>query len=1503
MTPKTVFLRRRLIAAGLLAALVAGLAVLWPSGGHADTPQSGTAVLPTLGVADAGTTIFGAVTSGEGAGETWAYRRLPLETPEPRLGDRAVPFGAVGSGTPEQQLAFMRYRADTGWQLAATPQSTDGVAQRGPIPNARGTRMTTSGAAVVVGQDPSRPLDDQVVVLARNPGGAFQALPAPPADVLLGAGTPAAGDDAEVLAGERGAGRVNAAVADADGGALVMIAPSGRAREDAVLVHQASGWTREPLDLPDAPATLRIVALAAASPSRAWLVASSPGRPVRLLRRDPDAAGGPRWMPVALPAGPWTDADAATAAGLSDLAPLGDQAQTLTPVGDRLWFDVGASSGDATRHATLLIDPAATANPVTAWCDLAAICDHPLGAAFSTSVGYRSFAWPGTAGTAGQRVVTNPLRTSGAVDSNRGTWLRFDDTTVVRRPGGGGNYHPSGAFATPESGWLEGPVQIGAVTQTPRLKAWPAALRAPLTAVAPEPGKAIGALDAGALAVGSDGAVLRYVPQQGWTREFLLSGSGGVVRAALRGVAWPDPARAHAVGDLGAIWQWRADTGLWERDPATPVGFEGNLMSVAFDPSDAWRGYAVGKDGVLLAYGKTWEQQPLPAGFEHANFTQVAFAGRDAIAVSDRGVLISSGGAWTVQADVSALLDALPGAAPQMVAVAGLSDGGAVLGGRTVVLVRDTAGGPWRTSDQPLVGLTVTAAAAIRDGARVRPVVSTLPTYDYPVADVPFDLDEDSPTPLVPPYALPGDGYVLRETATGWADEQRAAFAGSGDDRPVKADPVLAFALDPSGGGWAVGGWSGAADSAGRGTSGLGGTAKQVRGRVQTSAVLRYDPAGDPAGAALEATAEIPLGGNLVRFAIGGNPQCAQACADLSTQAIAPDRMTRDALDLAQQLAARGGGPRAFLSTGGRIRAAQGNDGDTAEEQRFAELLQPRFGLPVFNAVSAGDIDAGSSEQYRQAFATSSAPAGDAPALGVSTDLIPGAAPAAGSGARTHYAFDSSGLGGQVRVVVIDNSAGSLAESDPHQVPAEAQQPWLTAVLDDAKARGIPSLVLGSRDLNPRAKPALNVASDGDAVAQLLVDHGASAYFFDRPEENRTGAVPAGGQVTIPSFGTGTLGYRSGVDDAESIGLPDALFGDGGFLLTELDLAKQDPATNRVPVTVRLIPVIESLSLNAIDGTLLRRSRPSLFQGLGRRPVAGDRWGRTGGDGVPSPTGADPYTALPSDPCVVSGCSTRITPEYAFASSDPDVLDMVAVDPATSNQRKPLLGAGDKVISDPKSGLVCPFNAGTTTVTLTAGGRAVSQRVTVLAGSVLRPCGTRPLSADKIKVLARASAGAVTPPPPASPPPSVLPALVPPPPPAPAAKSPAKPAPKPIPDPTPLFAGFTASLPNAGGANSVSPPPPAPGFFAQPIPPGGATVRVTEEKRETEVATEQSQAYAAITADDRLPLEPFIAGMALIAALAGTTIRPGRRRGPAYARVRTSVPLSTRSSRYRRSHL
>jgi hypothetical protein len=632
----------------------------------------------------------------------------------------------------------------------------------------------------------------------------------------------------------------------------------------------------------------------------------------------------------------------------------------------------------------------------------------------------------------------------------------------------------------------------------------------------------------------------------------------------------------------------------------------------------------------------------------------------------------------------------------------------------------------------------------------------------------------------------------------------------------------------------------------------------------------------------------VPLTPGVVRFAVGGHAQCEAACADLANQGIAPDRMLGSALDLAAGLAARQDGPAAFLFTGGRTRPGSGAEGDPAEQARYAALLGSRERLPVFAAPSAGDVTGAGAGGFTSAFARAPAPFGTTAASGI-TPVAIGAAP--GPGARTHYAFDAATGAGTVRVIVIDNGAGSLAASDPHQNPAEPQEPWLQAVLRDARARQVPAIVVGSRDLNTRAVPPLNVASDGDRIAALLVAEGASAYLFDRPEENRASRIPAGAQDTIPAFGTGSLGYRSSIADAASVGLPDALFGDGGILLLEVAASARDPQTNRAPVSVRLIPVLDDLALQPLDGTLLRRSRPSLFQGLGRRPVGGDRWGQVSGDGVPNPSGADPYTSFPSDPCRIAGCASKIQPEYTFASSAPDVLDFVRQDPASANLRKPLLGADDKVISDAASGLVCPFNAGSAEVTVAAGGRALTQTIQVLPGSVQRPCGTRPLDPSRIRRVAQAPPAAAAPPPPASAPPSVLPALVPPPPPPAPAERPERPE-RPTPRPPaelPFFAPFTDAPPGENASPPATPPPPPATFFANPIPPGGATVRVQEEEREEEAAPEQSAAAVAYRAEEHLPLEPFLLGMALLAALAGVSIfRGGRRRDPHLALTRVT---------------
>ncbi len=571
--------------------------------------------------------------------------------------------------------------------------------------------------------------------------------------------------------------------------------------------------------------------------------------------------------------------------------------------------------------------------------------------------------------------------------------------------------------------------------------------------------------------MGHDGAVARFAPERGWEREFLLSSAGFVARPTLRGVAWPEAQRAHAVGDLGAMWLWRGETGLWERDPAAPVGFEGNLQAIAFRPGDPFRGYAAGTEGVLLRYDKTWTQEPLPAGFERASFWSLAFAGDDAIAVAEQGVLVNDGGGWRVDAGVQALLDSLPRTEPpQLLAAAGLPDGGAVVAGRELVLVRDSASSGWRFSDQPLVGLTAVAAAATRDAERVRPVVSAIARLRYPIADQLPEADPNVPPPIVPPYPLAPEGYLLRETGSGWRDETRTALTGTAVDRPLKADPIHAFALGADGEGWAVGGWSGHADSGGRGTSSRSARGRADRARVQTGAILRYRGEGGPGrargrdGGRRAAARPGPLRGGRARAVRGALRRPRRAGDRSGPVARRSDR--------ARATARRA--PRGAASAPLHGRAAAPGSGPTppSEMERYATLLSGG-GLPVFAAVSAGDV-AGGSAAFRAAFAQHPAPLGAAAAP-------PGVTPVGGgtAAARTHYAFDSDGPTGVVRVIVIDNSAGSLAESDPHQVPAEpgGQAAWLRDVLADAKTRGIPAIVMGSRDLNTRFAPRLKAAA------------------------------------------------------------------------------------------------------------------------------------------------------------------------------------------------------------------------------------------------------------------------------------------------------------------------------------------------------------------------------------------------------------------------------------------
>ncbi|MEJ7750687.1 MAG: hypothetical protein WKF32_04455, partial [Thermoleophilaceae bacterium] len=223
-------------------------------------------------------------------------------------------------------------------------------------------------------------------------------------------------------------------------------------------------------------------------------------------------------------------------------------------------------------------------------------------------------------------------------------------------------------------------------------------------------------------------------------------------------------------------------------------------------------------------------------------------------------------------------------------------------------------------------------------------------------------------------------------------------------------------------------------------------------------------------------------------------------------------------------------------------------------------------------------------------------------------------------------------------------------------------------------------------------------------------------------------------------------------------------------------------------------------------------------------------------------------------------------------------------DPNSSNLRKPFLDARDKVVSSSASGLLCPFNAGTTTVTVKAGGFSFSERLRIQKGSVQRPCGTRPLRADRfqrqpvpVPVAPPAPVGpapandpppSFQPPPPAPvpAPPPAIPAIVPP---------PVRPTPRlPIPQAAAFELPFVATQAASLGVPPTPPPPPVPPA-ARPTPPGGAPARVAqvEKEREEQAAPEQSQAFSRYQPEEDSGLPPYLLGLVLIAALAGAGVR------------------------------
>ncbi|HEY2054295.1 MAG TPA: hypothetical protein VGH14_10215 [Solirubrobacterales bacterium] len=1498
-------LRGLLFASLFLAALVTAVAWQFGAGGAAAAGSGPLVGEPFVGSpAD----VFLGASPLEAPGEVWA--------------------------TAQSKAALARYTEAGGWETVAPVDAEGdplaGVSLRG---GASVGRTTARGGVVVAAQ-----IDETGrTILVRDPGGLLRAAPEPPEAVLR---------EGEALpTGESGPPEL-AAMEAGEGATRALVVPTDELTGPTAVLAEVDGvWSREQICVGVeagplcAPPALGFKVLAIdADGGEAWLLAeggeaeegageeaggeegekveaeggeAGAGKGgIELFRRESE---GEAIVWRQQPLGAKGTLGARLASGNVEGTTIAARTlgQPLTVDSAGAWIDATITSGTEETAATFYYDFGL--HEVTAsWCSVAApagLCTHPEAAELPVGEG-RGFAWPPSAGQPyGRRVVTG---------IGQGAMVSLNAESFERIPiGAGAGAAMGAALSSPEEGWLGAltPLRLTRNPAASSLSPWPVPFRRPLLAVAPQPGQPVGSLSSEALAVGANGEVARYQPGIGWEPQSLLTASGKRSTVNLRAVAWPETGRAFAVGDENAMWVWQKATGLWSPDPGAPQNLiHANFTGIAFDPAKPSRGYVVGKQGLILSYGRSWTQEAVPAGVPaEANFTSIAFAGDEAIATwkypvldevknlvsYEGGVIVNEGSGWRVEEGPKA---ALGEGIPQR--VAGLADGGAVIATEGIrstsepaLVVRQGPTAPWEAAGGTTLGFPV-ALSALSEGGAVRALISVVPfreakstlETDQEQARVP--AVEGEPPIGIGPYELPGAGEVLRQTATGWRDEERQNFpippevsGQSAYDLPAHPDPVLALLVNEAGTeGWGVGGETGTLVNS------------AVSESVQTAGVFRYGVAA--AAPSNAAPSPIPTTAGTATFAIGGNAHCAGLCADLEGTGIGPDRWLPAAVATAAQVGAGVSPTRAFLYTGAGVAAAEANTGTGSivgrvggaafarEEGSYARRVAAGAGtLPVFAAAAETDQNGTATplSSFTGAFAGFQQPLGGAAAA-------PGITPLSDTAPdKAYYSFLSSGSsGGPVDVIVLDYSARALGAT---------QTCWLAEQLGIAGAGHTPAIVVGQRDIS--GVSPTNSAEDAAAVVQLLVSGqaagcpqaggaGASAYFFDSPEQDRQYTLSGVGG-SIPVYGSGTLGYVKAPAKGET-----DFVGASGFLLAAVETAKRNPVDNVAPVSVRLIPAIGQLALYAADGTLLRRSHQALFEGLARRPQAGSQCSGSSAPLSCERLSPDPYIPIP-DNCSGAQCATGIFPEYQFTSSNPEVAQFVAHDPASTNPRNVEL-VNEKPVADSSSGLLCAFNAGTTTVTIAAGGLSYSTAVTVQAGSVQRPCGTTPLAKPATGVAP--APPFETPAAPAQGSPQPGPSVTPPPPPAPVPPAPipvATPIAPPVPHPTPVHAPppilpvpFVPNPTTAQPTVPIVPPPPTPAF--QPTPPAGtAPISATEHEEEDEEAYDlvsqmvahqhpPRRAVAVLHPVSGARLPPILPALAILAALGAGTVGVSIRR-------------------------
>jgi photosystem II stability/assembly factor-like uncharacterized protein len=1455
-------------------------------------------ITPAQGVHFLGT----ATATAQHPAETWAYGFT--SAPPAEVAGQRLEYTAEG-----QQLVLLRYTAAGGWQIAGVPeqeeaggsekafkllkhQEVEGVGSGNRV-HVDGA-MTPSGEAWLWLSEASQSGAETVGLFHRQAGAEKPFLYDASATATL---RPLLGHGAKVslTLGESPHGEYGMIVAPGQASEPVE-EPAGSKELSSERVRygelQGDSWTLQSASLPEAlsrtegPVTLSLGEL------------NGPGEGWAAFQRSSDSEQQGQGLILGrLKAGAWTFP--ATGNHALDLSgPDADALGTVTPSalkvdGRAVWVEAevrlppeqerfdpvvalleeGAGAGEgAGGGAGAGAGGQGALTVARSWCSLSgnpaiewSSCEAPLGDA----------AVPDAVFTAAGRPVEGQAEVGGGGDEQVALALqkRGSGSSVAIFEHGewrhalAAGYEEAGAanadFSSPDEGWLAGPSALGqwsSEAAAGRLASWPLPDRAPLTSVALTPGGSGAVEEAGALTVGFKGTALRYEPATGWQVQPLPAKDR---RVNLLSVAFNGSDSAYAVGQYGTILHWNGSS--FADDPQSTVVTGSQLNSVSFKepsgegPSEGW---AVGSYGTILHYdGVKWSVEEPPAEDAGTNITSVAVTGSEAFAIAGGNLIVHhSGGGW----EPASWAGGSEPAPESLRLAAALPDGGVVLAGSSTVLFRQAAGDPFEAAPQPLQGQAVALAPFREAGGRLRAYVSVAPGGGAGGG------------------GLAGDGELMRESEQGWQDLSRSQYAGSGveGDGAVKPDPVLALASGESGEhAWVVGGYDGTADAAGQGTE------EPLSNRPetwQTASLWHYDVGGSvPAPETAPEPFSLPAAEDTVSFAFFTSPLCKEECSAVPDAQ--PDVNLSSAAQEISAYAGQGGGP-AFAMLGGNAvgpveSTAYENGTDAVEDfAHLPQLLSPLGGLPTYAAPGPFDRvpkQAGGDElgPWARTFAGAPQPFGSGPAAaGISP-----AGPAGASEDEVHryYAFNASQNGGTLRVIVLDDSAKGGLEPE--------QRTWLERQLEGAEAEGLPVVVVSGSPLRRTAAHQLESVAElltearwnGEVLAVFSPDGSVPRPFVpgELHEYDERRLIPEARVegTQIPEYEGATLGYEQSANNGVT------------WYLAAVNVQTRT-------VTVSAVPVIESLTLKAVDGLSVTRSKTLQFEAIARRPASTLATKAT--ESSSAFEGYDDYVQIPAQACRKG--RKCIQPSYRFSSSNPSVGTFV--EPDAEGSPYPKETASGHAIADAASGLFCGFNPGTTVVTITAGLLSYSETVTVGAGSLGLPCGLEPVQPKAAKPKtqtkkAEAANGAAAPP---AAPPTALAGVNPvitavPPVPAPVA------APTPTPVAPPLVEPIVPLVEQTPVTPAILPATTPP---VEPIPPGsgGYAQSPSAAERREKARKHASQSAFVIRPAGTSGEDWFYGAVALTTLLALALTAGGIRRGSrtrpalAYDRARPDRP-------------